>query len=712
MAIEHTDNEQSPERSADIETDERPQKKLRITADNGWKAREVLSKTCLTRSKSSESLLKPTKSAKLRSRKVNLAELPSLPLDILFEIFGHLDPLDVLYLARTTKEFRRVLMHRSATSVWKSARTHIPGLPPCPDDMSEPAYANLCFSMHCHNCLTINVKNVYWSTRVRYCTTCTKTCLETVNDAFKSRYGAKIPHCLHTDHVSGRRDALCSIKDREALISQLQTLNPQERSELRRKKAEEVKHHFAYAKQCVEWSDKNGRCLFPYWNALLMSPHGYSIVKKLTELGWGEEVESLPNRRTAYLHRLVHIEDHPAVKEPKLLTDRGWQKIESTMIRFMNRMKKFRLKQEHLALLQERQNIFTEFWSKYQRDNPDDGIMPTIPSLISIDLVWNILDRPPEVTVNIGTFAWLEIMLDLFLPKYHQTILLEFAKSLPDMFEGGGMEQKRSWIWSGGEAATIALAVFTCKKGLCDDLPDDPNAPPRLMYYPEYIHHRCNRIQRKKWDVLHTVGTVTLGEGYPHHCVQQERNFEKLVYNARASRTVKNVVEACGLDPEYTTPQTLDKLDPRLVCLKCSYGNLPDGERIMTVRTWRDSVAHSVNTHFGDSRVRWQEISDAEAQELRDLQKADMEAKVPSRRVWRCAHCRDKDGEPERMKLDDMIDHLEDRHNIDPNEPQEGRDYVKALDVAPQPSPSVRMKPKAIADAPGEQGKTNVSNND
>src|ERR1700692_674229 len=68
----------------------------------------------------------------------------------LLQIFGHLLPLDILHLARTTKDFRRVLLHKSSISVWKSARENIAGLPECPSSMSEPAYANLAFDQHCH----------------------------------------------------------------------------------------------------------------------------------------------------------------------------------------------------------------------------------------------------------------------------------------------------------------------------------------------------------------------------------------------------------------------------------------------------------------------------------------------------------------------------------------------------------------------------------
>jgi hypothetical protein len=61
-------------------------------------------------------------------------------------------PLDVLHLARTTKQFRRVLMHKSSLSVWMSARANVMGFPDCPPSMAEPKFANLAFDHHCHVC--------------------------------------------------------------------------------------------------------------------------------------------------------------------------------------------------------------------------------------------------------------------------------------------------------------------------------------------------------------------------------------------------------------------------------------------------------------------------------------------------------------------------------------------------------------------------------
>ena len=59
-------------------------------------------------------------------------------------------PLDLLRLARTTKDFRNLLMSRSSISLWKDVLRNIPGLPECPPWMSEPAWVNLVFYPHCH----------------------------------------------------------------------------------------------------------------------------------------------------------------------------------------------------------------------------------------------------------------------------------------------------------------------------------------------------------------------------------------------------------------------------------------------------------------------------------------------------------------------------------------------------------------------------------
>ena len=67
------------------------------------------------------------------------------------QIFFFLEPLDLLYLSRTTKVLRAFLLSRSKSStLWKNAISNVKGFPPCPDHMSAPAYTHLAFVPVCH----------------------------------------------------------------------------------------------------------------------------------------------------------------------------------------------------------------------------------------------------------------------------------------------------------------------------------------------------------------------------------------------------------------------------------------------------------------------------------------------------------------------------------------------------------------------------------
>lgn len=65
------------------------------------------------------------------------------------KIFSWLHPKDLLNLARTNKAFRQFLLTKSSACFWRNARENVPGLLPCPSFLSEPAYANVVFSVYC-----------------------------------------------------------------------------------------------------------------------------------------------------------------------------------------------------------------------------------------------------------------------------------------------------------------------------------------------------------------------------------------------------------------------------------------------------------------------------------------------------------------------------------------------------------------------------------
>lgn len=108
---------------------------------------------------------------KKRRKKQRLDALPTMPLDVLHEvdiiphttsrgflayfrqIFSHLPPADLVALTRVAKGFRHILLTREARHLWRGSFDLIPDAPVCPDDISEPVWANLLFGgAYCHVC--------------------------------------------------------------------------------------------------------------------------------------------------------------------------------------------------------------------------------------------------------------------------------------------------------------------------------------------------------------------------------------------------------------------------------------------------------------------------------------------------------------------------------------------------------------------------------
>ncbi|KIM85612.1 hypothetical protein PILCRDRAFT_339430 [Piloderma croceum F 1598] len=77
-----------------------------------------------------------------------LAQLMNMPLDVFFEITGHLEPLDILRLSRVSKQFRVTFASKHSRHIWLTARRNI-HMPECPSDLTELQFASLMFEQYC-----------------------------------------------------------------------------------------------------------------------------------------------------------------------------------------------------------------------------------------------------------------------------------------------------------------------------------------------------------------------------------------------------------------------------------------------------------------------------------------------------------------------------------------------------------------------------------
>ncbi|KAF8519621.1 hypothetical protein BU17DRAFT_89774 [Hysterangium stoloniferum] len=118
------------------------------------------------------STTKKTRAQKNR-KEGRLSKLLEMPMDIFCEISSHLEPVDLLHLARSTKSFHNMLMSRNSRSIWRISRSaSFPDLPDCPPDLTEAQYTQLIFERDCHNCLVSRTLKVDNFIRVRLCRNC------------------------------------------------------------------------------------------------------------------------------------------------------------------------------------------------------------------------------------------------------------------------------------------------------------------------------------------------------------------------------------------------------------------------------------------------------------------------------------------------------------------------------------------------------------
>ncbi|KAH8117633.1 hypothetical protein DFH11DRAFT_1035164 [Phellopilus nigrolimitatus] len=100
-----------------------------------------------------------------------LVLLMQMPVDVFYEVACYLTPGDLLNLTRTTQSWRSLLMTNRSKPIWRAARNNV-ALPECPDDLSEPQYADLLYGKGCFLCDAPLAKNVYFAFRLRLCKQC------------------------------------------------------------------------------------------------------------------------------------------------------------------------------------------------------------------------------------------------------------------------------------------------------------------------------------------------------------------------------------------------------------------------------------------------------------------------------------------------------------------------------------------------------------
>ncbi|RPD66422.1 hypothetical protein L226DRAFT_479062 [Lentinus tigrinus ALCF2SS1-7] len=631
-----------------------------------------------------------------RRKRKSLSMLPDMPLDILYEVFTHLRPYDLLHLARTTKTLRKLLMTRSSSTIWRRARENVPQLPECPKDMSEPAYANLLFDPHCHFCLTPRTMKPMWACRVRCCKSCFKDQFVNLGVVFRSmtpRYDAIRPAAMLPAEVVN--DQLYFLKrDLDKLLEYLATLNDNQEAlkavEAERMQAIEEQEEFAELLEAWHTSDKRRRRLE---KEELVARRQDQILERLRLCGFDELDYMTPELRRSF-------EEHPLVKQPKELTDRIWNNISDPIISWAwaarTKLRMYRRCRHYTDRLCVFQEVLRDFYALH----PYPEVVPSV-----ADFSWHtatlrkILDEEPGVPLE-----GLKIPRKEFMKKVEADVAdwrRDMARRLydmipPDVLPPLSKQHKDRALHHGANEETHAsseddasptdeqilrslhacVTWFRCTVKGC------------LLDYPRVLAHECaktgppiNLHPETDLDDLQNAYNIKLGE-FPW-------NFtgDKVVYDMDAHRAAVKIVQVTLANtsavPALTDKFWLDNLDERYVCGECS------GVGVLFVMPWRVAVQH-----LSDERHRGKDVKLTVLNVEDRMEVLDREAEMlfpEYAKMWGCIRggCRTR-----AMSLPDMLNHSLTCHGC--KFPKKGVDYEFHPDAVTTPD----VPPHAAAYSP------------
>ncbi|KAJ6513362.1 hypothetical protein C8R45DRAFT_344717 [Mycena sanguinolenta] len=580
---------------------------------------------------------------RVRGRRGILSSLREFPLDIVAEIFGHLNPMDLLNLARTTKEIRGILMSRSSTFIWKESRSHVEGLPDLPRDLTEPQYANLCFSTHCHQCLAIPVMTIMWSARMRLC----KKCIEgrfgnsdCVMDKTRLEFNllkSLVPSYREPRHGWHRARELFSIdvamklKEESADFREygnLQMSDPKFKAWFTQKE-NEIKDINAHAQLCIVWAaNRTDERKNELDEARRLREE--VIVERLTALGWGEEI-------AFHTHE---FSCHKLVNQPKKLTDRIWKNIEAPLVELLTDLKAKRLVAARSRIMRERRLLAAHVYNKFREALPPDVVYPAKIDVLQTEPFRVVIEDTPvdpevEDILTEDSFAAAISTLPDFSADWRQLKEEELIKIMqkirPDSVEAD---------------LHLATTFFTCS-------PTNPVMPhlnvknhvpralPALSSSTILVHLSATAMRYGLWDPDSLERTLS----------QEAWNAAGRVrLHDQAQRNARFVVEACGLDPDITTSTEMDEINPALECLNCGR---KDGRLVMR---WTRATHHICGSA---STPSWNRLNVDEERLLDAEERKDLQRRI-SNPFMQC--CCTACGDSRKIPFSQLKDHLLDKY--------------------------------------------------
>ncbi|PPQ99540.1 hypothetical protein CVT24_005330 [Panaeolus cyanescens] len=677
-----------------------------------------------------------------------LANMSDMPIDVLFEIFSHLHPYDLLKLARTTKDYRKLLLDRHSVTLWKAACQNLDGLPEPFEGMCLPAWVNLLFYPHCHYCSRV-AHTIEWTFQIRICSHCTPNYLGKTR-AYYYMVPSKLSNLpfpfrvIHENmipsrHSNNHREILYLQSEQDAVCAEYEKLETDdERLQFIAKKKAHVQKIKEHVLLCREWEKKQSSHR-EHELQTLRDERLSAIKEKLKELGWEQDLNGIRNPDSLAKHKLVN--------KPQRLTERIWSNIKSEVIAYMEKMREKRLNRERAALIVQRKEMAAEAWCTYKASHVHDRqLLPNPVELCAFQPVADIINQDSDSNVTSESFQSLFPQFDEFASQWRRSVHTLFYEQLKkpiavdDDFDvgyydddyGGWSDDFDDWTFGSRKVRTeaspvahmsnqeiehhVALArtVFSCtkcdKKARSDDwtsswfpiFSDGISNRHNPLFYPQVLGHDCCDSRFRGWtdeeEDFFNMYTSSAPRFLP---LLQNWSPECLVIDADMSnlaRCMLSIVD--GIDPLTVSVKDMDNLNIRFTCLQTGCVQKPSqpvGSQITDVDSrlgpsfdWRGAISHQMNEHHGRGlldNLRTKYAVEDYASIPNSIKEEEQLYQREHKRAWGCMRCNKSRGD-EHRDLPSIKRHLSVKHGIEESI-TEDEDYTRRYDwedtQAPEP---------------------------
>ncbi|PIL33818.1 hypothetical protein GSI_04443 [Ganoderma sinense ZZ0214-1] len=599
--------------------------------------------------------------------------------DPLAMICDYLLPAEVLSLYRSCKTIHGFLQLTSSKGIWKSARANVAGLPECPEWLTEPQYAALCFDDFCCQCLAVDKYSVspIWPLYVRYCWHCRVAKFTTtplrgfpVRDAlggFRSRPADLFPSVLAYVDEARQRTAVCyHVLDVEKFRTEVAALVQSNNDATvlavttapvlaaLEEKAANTAARLEFSRKCKTWKAQ--------WIAQLKAAAKavklqrlQDILRKLEEQGYSAEVLELGPRHQGLSGDVLALVD-----QARPLTDRDWTAIRPMFTAFMEvrrdlgaRVSFVRCLRSRLRLL--RSTLFTYLHEDSRKAKRIDGarVFPTVLDLLDVRDAAYLVSLPdgavllPHLWVaQLPSFieAWELGRTRILLSLLHgieggspATGVTPYVSSAGDTTSSvttrstvpasSPLSHPAALFWCDG-CMNLILGISAISHACCYGRAG-PDAEEILSYLNPALNGRFSQalISSNTKDLLYSRTLIAFSEGVLPWSQEHLRGCVPIV---------RSVLEACGVNP-HNLPKEMRKLSGcRVACRICC-----QVDKCVLAMGWLRAISHAFEVHGGQegSWVRLCPKLEEKVKRIeytsRDLFTADME----TRTRWECSRC-------------------------------------------------------------------------